>query len=152
VVGEALQVQSPVAHVPSPQLRPQAPQFAASDCVFTQWMPHMVVGMGQEHSPFGGVPVTTQLAPVTQETPHSPQLFVSVLRSTQAPPQEVWPLGQPAVEVQLAAETASASAATAASPAPRRPTFPLHLFIADLPTRPIPCRAPAVYAGPCSPR
>ena len=44
-----------------------------------------------------------QICPLAQTLPHEPQLNVSVCRLTHAPPQFVWPDGQPAVvQVPLA--------------------------------------------------
>ncbi|MBS1109222.1 MAG: hypothetical protein H6Q88_1214, partial [Anaeromyxobacteraceae bacterium] len=48
----ASQVHAAPEQVPSPQEWPQAPQFAASVCTFTHWVPHFAgLSVGQAQSP-----------------------------------------------------------------------------------------------------
>jgi hypothetical protein len=80
----ASQVHAAPEQVPSPQEWPQAPQFAASVCTFTHWVPHSSgLSVGQAHSP------SEQVPPLKQDSSHLPQWRGSVARSTQLPPQAV---------------------------------------------------------------
>jgi hypothetical protein len=104
-----LQVHSPVAHVPSPQARPQVPQLAVSVARFTHESPQVSGrSAGQEQRP------AVHDAPALQVTLHEPQCRVLVVRSTQAPPQEVWPVGQEVDDVQPEATTDTRNATTQA--------------------------------------
>jgi hypothetical protein len=80
-------------------LLPQAPQLAGLLVVLvhTGGMPHSLVLAGHAHDPL------VQVRPPVHATPHPPQLFASVLVSTQAPVQLVVLAGQ--VVVQLPAQT-----------------------------------------------
>lgn len=61
----------------------QLPQFSGSACVLRQALLHCCFGGGQTHAP------AMQLLPVPHVTPHTPQLSVSVVASTQALPHFV---------------------------------------------------------------
>lgn len=61
----------------------QLPQFSGSACVLRQALLHCCFGGEQPHAP------AMQLLPGPQVTPHTPQLFVSVVVSTQALPHFV---------------------------------------------------------------
>jgi hypothetical protein len=87
--GAGLHAHAAAWQVPSPQSWPQAPQLAASVCLFTHLRP-------QASGSVTGHPQTPpeQLAPAMQDVLHSPQWRASVWRSTQTLPQAVCPVGQ----------------------------------------------------------
>jgi hypothetical protein len=68
------------------QVWPQEAQFCGSVLVSTQTVPQMV-GVGGMHEVTQVPPEHTWLAP--HAMPQAPQLFLSLCRLTQAPPQEV---------------------------------------------------------------
>jgi hypothetical protein len=71
--------QLPFMHIwPLAQVLPQAPQFLASVCSFTQALVHRVCPLGQLHAP------AAQVWPVPQVLPQAPQFLASVCSLTQA--------------------------------------------------------------------
>ncbi len=92
VTGVASQTQPPAWHVPSPQVWPQAPQWAGSPVGSTH------SGVADRPQEMTGAESQTQApawhVPSPQAWPQAPQWASLVWRSTQTPPQAVWPSGQ----------------------------------------------------------
>src|SRR3954469_22083631 len=89
--------QIPTPHCPLGQTVPQAPQLFGSFCRSTQVPPQSVRPVAQAvvvvpPPPLGSHSLKLlQYMPSPQAAPHAPQLLLSLVRSTQVPPQSVSP-------------------------------------------------------------
>jgi hypothetical protein len=89
-----------------PQLAMQAPQFAGSVCVSTQWPLHAVIVPGHEQTP------AMHVVPAAHVVPQVPQFIGSIVGSTHTLPHDACPVGHitrqvPSVHASLSAQALS---------------------------------------------